>query len=43
MNRLEVGMQTDRKLLKKLIEICPQILQHPQAIDIIAQYKKKKK
>ncbi|MFN9710668.1 MAG: tetratricopeptide repeat protein, partial [Bacteroidota bacterium] len=40
--QLKNNMETEPKLLKKLIDYCPQILQNQQAVDIIAQYKKKK-
>lgn len=41
-NQLQIAMELDRKLVKKLIDMCPEILQHPQAADVIAQYKKRK-
>lgn len=41
--QLHAGMQKAPKLLKKLIEIYPSLLQKSQVIDIIANYKKTKK
>ena len=38
--QLEVGMSKAPKLVKKLIELNPKILQHPQVVDVIAQYKR---
>jgi tetratricopeptide (TPR) repeat protein len=38
--QLELAMSKSPKLLKKLIEINPRILQHPQVVDIIARYKR---
>ena len=40
--QLEISMQLEPKLVKKLLDYCPQILQNQQASDIIARYKKKK-
>ena len=39
---LENGMTVNPKLIKKFIELNPSILQHPQVVEIIARYKKKK-
>ena len=39
---LENGMVANPKLIKKFIELNPAILQHPQVVEIIARYKKKK-
>ena len=39
---LEEGMQQSPKLIKKLIELNPAILQNQQVVDIIARFKKKK-
>lgn len=39
---LENGMHINPKLVKKIIEVNPSILQHQQVVDIIARYKKKK-
>ncbi len=41
--QLEEGMQQNPKLLKKLIEINPAILQNQQVVDIVARLKKRKK
>ncbi len=38
--QLELGMSKAPKLVKKLIELNPKILQHPQVVDVIAQYKR---
>jgi len=40
--QLENGMQQNPKLVKKLIEINPSILQHQQVVDVIARFKKKR-
>lgn len=37
---LEVAMSKAPKLIKKLIELNPKILQHPQVVDLVARYKK---
>ncbi|MBU6157877.1 MAG: tetratricopeptide repeat protein [Bacteroidetes bacterium] len=39
---LELAMSADSRQLKKLTDSCPRIMQHPKAIEIIAQFKKKK-
>ncbi len=39
-NQLEYAMAKAPKLIKKLIELQPKILQHPQVVDLIARYKK---
>ncbi len=41
-NQLELAMSKSPKLIKKLIELVPRILQHPQVVDIIARYKRSK-
>jgi tetratricopeptide (TPR) repeat protein len=41
--QLEKGMQQSPKLLKKVIDLNPAILQHAKVVDIIARYKKGKK
>ncbi len=38
--QLENAMNESPRLLKKLIELNPAILQHPQVVDLIARYKK---
>jgi tetratricopeptide (TPR) repeat protein len=40
--QLEMGMEKSPKLIKKLIELNPKILQHPQVVDLIARYKRSK-
>ncbi len=40
--QLENGMQQNPKLIKKLIELNPSILQSQQVVDVIARFKKKK-
>lgn len=40
--QLELGMQLNPKLIKKLIELNPSILQNQQVVDVIARSKKKK-
>ncbi|MFM2326164.1 MAG: hypothetical protein RIR31_366 [Bacteroidota bacterium] len=40
--QLENGMQQNPKLVKKLIELNPAILQNQQVVDVIARFKKKK-
>jgi tetratricopeptide (TPR) repeat protein len=40
--QLEKGMSISPKLLKKLIDLNPAILQHQQVVDIVARYKKNK-
>jgi hypothetical protein len=37
---LDKGMAGSRKHLKKFVELNPSILQNPQVIDVIAQYKR---
>lgn len=39
---LEKGLQTSPKGVKKLIQLTPSILQKPQVVDMIAQYKRKR-
>jgi tetratricopeptide (TPR) repeat protein len=39
-SQLEYAMEKAPKLIKKLIELNPKILQHPQVVDLIARYKK---
>lgn len=39
---LEDGMQRNPKLVKKIIELNPALLQNPQVVDIIARFKKKR-
>ncbi len=39
-NQLEQAMATAPKLIKKLLELQPKILQHPQVVDLIARYKR---
>lgn len=39
-NQLELAMAAAPKLIKKLIELQPKILQHPQVVDLIARYKR---
>jgi tetratricopeptide (TPR) repeat protein len=41
--QLERGMEKSPKLLKKLVELNPSILQNNQVVDMIARYKKGKK
>ncbi|MBN9299268.1 MAG: tetratricopeptide repeat protein [Filimonas sp.] len=41
--QLETGMSKAPKLLKKLVELMPAILQHNQVVDLIARYKKGRK
>ena len=38
--QLELAMSKSPKLIRKLIELSPRILQHPQVVDIIARYKR---
>ena len=38
--QLEKGMSKAPKLLKKLVDLNPSILQHQQVVDIVARYKK---
>ncbi len=38
--QLEYAMATAPKLIKKLIELQPKLMQHPQVVDIIARYKR---
>jgi tetratricopeptide (TPR) repeat protein len=40
--QLENGMQQNPKLIKKLVELNPAILQNQQVVDVIARFKKKK-
>jgi hypothetical protein len=40
--QLETGMSKAPKLLKKLLELNPVILQYQPVVDIIARYKKNK-
>jgi tetratricopeptide (TPR) repeat protein len=42
LTQLQTAMQLDSRMVKKLSDYCPQILQNPQAVDIISQYKKRK-
>ena len=42
MLNLENGMQVNPRLIKKLIEINPSILQHQQVVELISRYKKRK-
>ena len=37
---LENGMNKAPRLLKKLIDLNPSILQHQQVVDLVARYKK---
>ncbi|MBY0477553.1 MAG: tetratricopeptide repeat protein [Chitinophagaceae bacterium] len=39
-HQLETAMATAPKMIKKLIELQPKILQHPQVVDLIARYKR---
>ena len=39
---LENGMHISPKLVKKLVELNPLILQHPAVVDVIARYKQRK-
>jgi hypothetical protein len=39
---LEKAMSTTPKMLKKLIELNPSLLRHPQVVDIAARYKRNK-
>jgi tetratricopeptide (TPR) repeat protein len=38
--QLETAMSKSPKLIKKLIELNPKILQHPQVVDLVARYKR---
>jgi tetratricopeptide (TPR) repeat protein len=40
--QLEAGMEKNTKLIKKIIELNPAILQNQQVVDILARFKKKK-
>jgi tetratricopeptide (TPR) repeat protein len=40
LQQLETAMSTAPKLIKKLMELNPKLLQHPQVVDVIARYKK---
>lgn len=40
--QLESGMSKSPRLLKKLIDLNPSILQHQQVVDLVARYKKNK-
>jgi tetratricopeptide (TPR) repeat protein len=42
LEELEIALHSDTRLAKKLIEICPKIIQDPRAAEIISRYKKKK-
>lgn len=43
MLQLEKGMEKSPKLLKKLVDLNPSILQNSQVVDLIARYKKGRK
>ena len=43
MLQLEKGMEKSPKLLKKLVELNPSVLQNSQVVDLIARYKKGRK
>ena len=40
--QLEKGMSTAPRLLKKLVDLNPSILQYQQVVDLVARYKKNK-
>jgi hypothetical protein len=40
--QLEMGMQKNPKLVKKLIELNPSVLQNQMIVDVIAKFKKNK-
>ncbi len=40
--QLEMGMEKNHKLIKKIIELNPAILQSQQVVDVLARFKKKK-
>ncbi|WP_111599701.1 tetratricopeptide repeat protein [Chitinophaga skermanii] len=40
--QLETALQMAPKLLKKMVELDPSVLQHPSVVDLIGQYRKKK-
>ena len=42
LNYLELGMAKNPRLIKKLIELNPALLQHQQVVDVVARFKKKK-
>lgn len=42
LNYLELGMEKNPKLIKKMIELNPALLQHQQIVDVVAKFKKKK-
>lgn len=42
LNQLEVAMEKAPKLIRKLIELNPRLLQHQAVVDIIARYKRNK-
>jgi len=39
---LEVAMEKAPKLIRKLIELNPRLLQHQNVVDVIARYKRNK-
>jgi predicted Zn-dependent protease len=39
---LQQGMEAAPKILKKFISLNPSLLQNPQVVDVIAQYKRKR-
>ncbi len=41
-NQLQFAMAKAPKLIKKMVQLQPEILQHPQVVDLIAQYKRSK-
>jgi tetratricopeptide (TPR) repeat protein len=42
LNQLEAAMEKAPKLIRKLIDLNPRLLQHQQVVDIIARYKRSK-
>jgi tetratricopeptide (TPR) repeat protein len=42
LEELEMAMHIDSRQIKKLIEICPRIIQDPRAAEIISRHKKKR-
>jgi len=42
LNQLEVAMEKAPKLIRKLIELNPRLLQHQNVVDVIARYKRNK-
>jgi tetratricopeptide (TPR) repeat protein len=40
--QLEQGMQENPKLVKKIIELNPSLLQNQQVVDVLARFKKKR-